>query len=292
MFLDTARDYLANWPIAALQVVVVAAFVAAFWYLVNALTSFDDNAEIITRGNTGYMVQRLALSAALVVGMLNSLEYRFDEIGWGAITNLLVEGAWVFVALLAARFVVDKVVLLRVDNVQAMREGNVAVGVVEAGFYLGLGLILNGSLIGSSPDWQTGLASTVVFAVLGLLVVVGVYFLHDLVTRGVIRRGIAAGSLPAAFEIAGILVAVSLVVRVGVAGDFTGWGDGLVAFAVTAVIAVVTLYLFRFLVDLVILRGVTVASIQRDGQVVAAGLMSGLFVVVALPVATVVAAQL
>ena len=69
MVLDTAREYLANWPIAALQVVVVAAFVAAFWYLVNALTSFDDNAEIITRGNTGYMVQRLSLSAALVVGM-------------------------------------------------------------------------------------------------------------------------------------------------------------------------------------------------------------------------------
>jgi uncharacterized membrane protein YjfL (UPF0719 family) len=173
-----------------------------------------------------------------------------------------------------------------------MREGNTAVGVVEAGFYLGLGLILNGSLIGSSPDWQTGLASTVVFAVLGLLVVIGVYFLHDLVTRGVVRRGIAAGSLPAAFEIAGILVAVSLVVRVGVAGDFTGWGAGLAAFAATAVIAVVTLYLFRFLIDLVILRGVTVASIQREGQVVAAGLMSGLFVVIALPVATVVAAQL
>jgi len=195
-------------------------------------------------------------------------------------------------ALLLVRYLVDFVVLLRVDNTDALLAGNVAVGVVEAGFYIGFGIILNGSLTGASATLAQGIASTVVFGLLGLTVVVAVFWLHELVTPWHIRNDIRGGKLTAAFEAAGVLVSVGIVVREGVAGDFTGWADGLIAFFSTAIVAVATLYLFRWLGNRLILRGLPIRTIQERDLAGASAFSAVIMVVVAISVAAVVRTQL
>jgi uncharacterized membrane protein YjfL (UPF0719 family) len=203
-----------------------------------------------------------------------------------------MELVWVLLALLLVRYLVDFVVLLRVDNTDELMRGNVALGVVEAGFYLGFGFILNGSLTGASATLAQGIASTVVFGVLGLAVVVAVFWLHELVTPWHIRNDIRDGKLTAAYEAAGVLASVGIVVREGVAGDFTGWGDDLVAFFSTAIFAVATLYLFRWLANRLILRGLPISQIQERDLAGASAFSAAIMVVVAISVAAAVRTQL
>jgi uncharacterized membrane protein YjfL (UPF0719 family) len=152
--------------------------------------------------------------------------------------------------------------------------------------------VLNGSLTGSADTFGLSLASTVVFGLLGLAVVVGVFWLHEAVTPWSVRQLVRDRSLTAAFEAGGLLASVGIVVREGVAGDFTGWTDGLVAFAATTLFAVAMLYLFRWVTNRLILRSWTLRQIQEQQRTTASAFSAVLLVVVAISVAAVVRTQL
>ena len=89
-----------------------------------------------------------------------------------------------------------------------------------------------------------------------------------------------------------VLVSAGIVVREGVAGDFTGWADGLVAFFSTAIFAVATLYLFRWLANRLILRGLPIRTIQERDLAAASAFSAVIMVVVAISVAAAVRTQL
>lgn len=286
-FIDTFSIYAGNLPAAALKIAVVGLFVALMWHTVNALTKFDDGEELFVKNNYAYFAQRMALCTAQIIGMLHIVSENYESFG-SAVVVMLSEGFYVFLALLLVRPIVDLVVLYRIRNLDELRAGNLAVGIVEAGFYIGFGFILMGSLQGDSPSLALGLASTIVFAIAGLLLSIAVFLFHELVTPYKLRDGIKEGKLTAAVEVAGVLVAVPIVVRVGVGGDFTGWGSGFAAFFATAIIAVALLYLFRFLIDHTILVNCTVRSIQEANQTVAASLLAGLFIALAFPISVAV----
>ena len=74
---------------------------------------------------------------------------------------------------------------------------------------------------------------------------------------------------------------------VGVAGDFTGWWIGFRAFFVTALISVIMLYVLRWVVDLVIIKGHTVRTIQDTNNVPAAALLAASLVMLALLISNV-----
>ena len=246
---------------------------------------------LFEQGSVAYLVQRTALVLAFGIASLPTITRGEDEYPWNVLPLQAAQLAWVFVALLGVRYLVDAI-LLRERNTEELLDGNVALGVLEAGFYVGFGFVLNGSLTGSAPTFGLSMASTVVFGLLGLAVVVGVFWLHELVTPWSVRELVRDRSLTAGFEAGGVLAAVGIVVREGVAGDFTGWTDGLVAFAATSLFAVAMLYLFRWLTNRLILRSATLNQIQ-DRQLVGASAFSAvLLVVVAISVATVVRTQL
>ena len=237
-------------------------------------------------------MQRIALVLAFGVAALPTITRSAEDHRWFSLTGQAMELGWVFVALLLVRYLVDFVVLARVDNTAAMLEGNVALGVVEAGFYVGFGFVLNGSLTGESATLAQGIASTVVFGLAGLVVVVGVFWLHEAITPWDIRSHVREGRLAAAFEAAGVLASTGIVVREGVAGDFTSWRGDFIAFSGTVVFAVATLYLFRWLANRLLLRGYTLRAIQERDLATASAFSAAVMVVVAISVAAVVRTQL
>ena len=290
--LDYLNEIATNWPPAAASLLLALLAGALLWLLHNLLTRFDDRQILFHDGNVAYLVQRMALVLAFGVASLPTITRTVDDHRWYGLVGQAMELVWVVVALLGVRYVVDAVVLLRVDNTRELLRGNVALGVVEAGFYLGFGFLLNGSLTGAAPSVAQGLASTVVFGLLGLAVVVAVFWLHELVTPWHIRNDIRAGRVTSAYEAAGVLLSAAIVVREGVAGDFTGWSDGLVAFFATALVSVATLYLFRWLANRLILRGLPIRTIQERDLAGASAFSAAIMVVVAIGVATVVRSQL
>ena len=289
---DYLQGTLLNLPPAAASLLLTLLAGGLLWFIHNRLTRFDDHQVLFGDGNVAYLSQRAALVLGFGIAALPTITRTADDPPWSSLTGQAYELVWVVVAFVAVRYVVDFVLLRRTANDAELLRGNVALGVVEAGFYLAFGFILDGSLTGAAPTMALGLASTVVFGFLGLVLVVAVFWLHELVTPWSIRDQIRTGGLTAAFEAAGVLLSVGIVVRDGVAGDFTGWGDGLIAFSVTAVVSVATLYWFRWLANRLLLRGSTLGAIQREQRVVAAAFGAVVMVVVAVLVAAVVRTQL
>lgn len=288
-------DYLyamaVSWPPAAVSLLLALVVGWALWATHNALTRFDDRKVLFEQGSVAYLVQRAALVLAFGIASLPTITRGEVDHPWNTLPLQAAQLAWVFVALLGLRYLVDAV-LLRERNTDELLDGNVALGILEAGFYIGFGFILNGSLTGSSPTFALSLASTVVFGLLGMAVVVGVFWLHEAVTPWSVRGLVRERSLTAAFEAGGILAAVGIVVREGVAGDFTDWTGGLVAFAATTLFAVAMLYLFRWVTNRLILRSWTLRQIQEERLTTASAFSSVLLIVVAISVAAVVRTQL
>lgn len=290
--IDYLRATALNWPPAASSLVLALVAGAILWLVHNKLTPFDDREVLFRQSNVGYLVQRSSLALAFAIATYPTLTRTDEDHPWYGLIGQAMELVWVVLALLAVRYIVDFVVLSKADNTGEMLKGNVALGIVEAGFYVGFGFVLNGSLTGGASSLGQGIASTVVFGLLGLAVVVAVFWLHEAVTPWHIRNKVAEGGLTAAFEAAGVLAAMGIVVREGVAGDFTSWAGDLVAFTATVLVSVGTLYLFRWLTNRVILRGWTIGQVQEHNMVGAAAFGAVLQVVVAVSVAAVVRTQL
>lgn len=220
---------------------VVLVYVVALWLTFNWMTHFDDREEIVGKKNVAYLLQRLGLATAQIIAMYPVIADFDPENFWGSLGWLVIEGLWVFIALVLARWFVDWLILPKVNNQVLLLKGNLAVGVTEFGAYVGIGFLLAGSLTGGASSLGLAIASTVVFYLLGLLFVTAVFWLYEWLTPYDLRALLRKGSLSAGIELAGVFVASALAVRVGVAGDFESWGSSLIWFLVTAVVAIVVL---------------------------------------------------
>ena len=222
-------------------VAVVIFYVVVLWGVFDLMTPFNDREELFRKNNLAYLLQRLGLVAGQVIAMLAvipdfDVDHPWESAGW-----LLLEGLWVAIALITARWFIDWVILRKTKNQELLLKGNLGVGIAEAGAYVGIGLLLGGSLTGTAETAWLSLASTVIFYLLGLLFVAAVFWLYELATPYHLRRNLEEGSVPAGIELAGVFVAACVAVQVGVAGDFESWGSDLVWFFVTALIALLLL---------------------------------------------------
>ncbi len=269
------------------KVAIFALYIVLVWKLIDRLTPFDDSEELFKNGNWAYLMQRLSLAAAQGFAMLSAVGPSSDnpliDLGWQA-----VEGLWILVILLSSRWIIDKILLRPIDNLLELKNGNRAVGIIEAGFYTSIGLIIGGTLMGEAENAAVGFMSTGLFTVLGVLSLIILFYFHEWVTSYDVVKNICQGSTATALEAAGALVALGFVLRAAVSGNFTGWTSDVVLFGVATSIGIVTLYVFRWLIDRFILTNCSVRSIQEGQLAVPAATMAGLFVVLALPVSTVV----
>ena len=272
---------------ALLIPVIILGYVALFNWALNRWTKFDDWRELFHKNNFAILLQRLGLLAAQPIAMM-AVVPDFDTANplWSSIW-LLLEGLWVFVALSLAYVFVDWVLFPKIKNTTMLLQGNLAIGIVEAGFFVGIGILLNGSLTGTARSSWESFGSTVVFYVLGLAFVLLVYRLHTWVTLGRynLHDRLKQGSTPAAIELAGVLVSASIVTRVGVAGDLVNWPAAFGWFAVTAIVSIVLLYVVRWLSDRLILRGHSVKEVQRADSSPAAIFQAAINILAALVVA-------
>ncbi len=228
-------------PDTMLALACMIAFAIGFWLLINRLTPFDDGAEYRDKNNSAYALRRggilvgqaIAMSSAISIYGANQTAANF---GW-----FLLALAWICVALMVSMFAVDKLVLVRVDNLKLLREGNLAVGFTEAGAYIGIGMILGSSLIGSGHSMLTTMASAVVFFLLGLLLICAAFWLLELATPYRLHDWLVAGKTTAGIETGLALVAISYAASPSVAGDVVSWGASLSGFGLTALVSVVLL---------------------------------------------------
>jgi uncharacterized membrane protein YjfL (UPF0719 family) len=274
-----------DYGFAALKVVLFALLLAALWELINKLTHFDDEKELFDRRNVAYTVVRTAVVLAQGIAMLPLLGV--SNGGWGDVVSLLAWGAAILVVMLALNSVVDALVR-HPGGLSALDRTSVSAAVLKAGVYLAAGLVFHAALSGTAPSLGQAIASTAVFATLGLAALVLAFLLLGrLLPVGRGRRG-AESSLAGAIVSAGVLIGLGLVLRSAIAGDFTGWASGLLGFGVTFVAGFVGLVVVVVLIDVLVIRSRRLRQIVERDEVLPAVVMSAMVLAVALGASTVV----
>ncbi len=231
------------------------------------LTPYRINDQLRTKDNVALALSITGYYLGIVIVFLGAVYQPFalivDE-GLGFTTDYWQDVLEVFLTSLAgiavlnvARVAVDKLVLYQFSTAKEIIEDqNAGTGVVEAGIYVAVSLVIAGSVSGEGGGPETSLA----FAALGLLTLVLYTLFYQVTTSFNIHDEIERDNVAVGVALAGNLVAIGVVVLKAVFGDFVNWEEALAAFFTFAVLGFVLLLAMRLVVDLLLFPRVKVAD--------------------------------
>ena len=184
---------------------------------------------------------RIAAVGIAMAGSLSGLAYSGteDDIGPAALV-LIVEGVLMMVLIAIATVVADIVVVPEIPNTEAIRNGNVAVSVVEGSVLIATGQIAGASFGSTSTTgFGNGLTLALVFFVLGQAILCLIaYAIRKLSTVDVIRS-LEKGELTLAVVFAARLFTAGYVMSSIIAGPSIGLVQDLMIFVQSGLIAAV-----------------------------------------------------
>jgi uncharacterized membrane protein YjfL (UPF0719 family) len=175
-------------------------------------------------------------------------------IGWGLLAILLLN---------LASLVKHHLLFRRIDlQAEIADRRNVAAGIVSSGLHLANALLILGALTG-----EGGLLPAAVFWVYGqvLLALATLVFLH--LTHDRLGQEILRGNRAAGLSVAGLLVAMGNVLRLAIGGSFEGWAAGFAAATGYTLSGLALLFAVRWLVDWLLLPGVTIRQEIFEAEV-------------------------
>ena len=134
---------------------------------------------------------------------------------------------------------------------QQLAARNVAAALVVAGVYIATSLTYSGTLSGEGGGFWIML----LFFLLGQLALLGITYAFRWLTSYDDVQEIAAGNIAAALALMGLLIAVGLIVRRAVSGDYTSFFHSLGSFLLALLLALVFYPVRQVLVQWILLGG-------------------------------------
>ncbi|NQY95354.1 MAG: DUF350 domain-containing protein [Campylobacteraceae bacterium] len=225
------------------QSMVYAVVVFLFFFLAKKIADkrvsvlYNADHEIVSAQNMAVSFRRAGLYLAIGIGMFAAAGS--DSTSSGFIDSLLlqiVDGILIMFFLFCAMYINDKFILKNINNDEALKNNNIAVGLVEFGAYVATGLIAYGSFADTGP-WY----SSIVFFILGQSVLVVMVLIYEYSSKIKVLEEIKNGNIAAGLMVAGILIAYSLILKAAIIGPFSGWSEDLLAFAISAISGILLL---------------------------------------------------
>jgi len=305
--LDEWKDVLSEFSeiwLAVVFVVILIAFMYVIKIVRNIITPFDDDEEVEEKSNLAVGLRRaglyIGLGLAIVgvvtgvraeadgraldaaIGAIAGITLEVDEIGVAEeVARVALNGAIAVGLLILVGFFNDLVILRRIDNNQEVGKGNLAVGLVEAGGYVAAGLVLQGAFTGEGG----GIASAIAFTMLGQIALFAMYGVYQWITPFDVTAEIKGANPAAGIAVAGMLVALGIILRASLAGPFEGWLIDLATFGFYAIASIILLMIVRLVTDRLFLPNTNLATeIVRDRNPAALSLAYGTIIAVALVV--------
>ncbi len=238
-------------------------------------------------GNDALMLRLGGFIAAVAIAQSGVAAGVGDMSFFGMVSYLLINGLIATGLLVGALWVNDKFILTGVDNTVAVKGGNIAVAIVEAGGLIGSGLILRWALTGEGGSiW-----AAIVFFVLGQVMMVAMMFAHaraeEFFKDSSLVKQVESGNVAASVLAAGKLLAYSLIMAGAAATTFKGWGPSLETFFIVSIGGMVFLYLVEIMINFCVSKWTQVKNVIDSQNVPAATFFAIAKFGVAWPVATV-----
>jgi uncharacterized membrane protein YjfL (UPF0719 family) len=193
---------------------------------------------------------------------------------WRDVLGVLLYGC-LGIVLLTAVALVSSRYFLGLQVRQQLEDRNSAAAVVLAGLYVATSLTYSGALTGEGGGFWVLL----LFFVLGQLALLGITYVFRWLTNYDDVHEIASGNIAAGLALAGLLIAVGVVVAHAVSGTYTGLGSSLGGFVISLLVVVVFYPVRQVVVQSLILgapvhwRGTVLDSEIAQDKNIAAGLL-------------------
>ncbi|MGD0400845.1 MAG: DUF350 domain-containing protein [Syntrophobacteraceae bacterium] len=222
---------------------------------------FDEEKAMLLESNLAVGLRKSGICLGLFLALAGVLSGKSPKI-MADLWNFL-QATIMIVILLFITFEINKRIILRkVNNDEAVAKGNVAVGAVEFSTFVGTGIIMNGAFTGEGG----GLFAAGVFFALGQIALVIVFYLEAAISRRNIQEEIEIkGNIAEGVDVAGILIAISIILRASIIGPFTGWIPGLEGFGIYLALGILALFVFKVLAQKMFMPKVSYAD-EMDKQ--------------------------
>ena len=260
-------------------------------YRINEQLSHKDNTAL-GLSITGYFLGVIIVFVGVLYQPLTVIrddQWQLTGDFWFDVLEVFLYAVAGILVLNLARILVDKLVLYKFKTEkEIIQDQNAGSGAVEFAVYVAVGLVIAAATAGTgaSADDATvvdSIVRSVVFFVLGMAVLIAFALFYQVTTPFDIHEEIEKDNAAVGIALAGNLVAIALVIFKAVFGEFIGWTESIVSFAVFAVIGFVLLYVVRIIVDFALLPGTRVADeLAVDRNTGVAFIESGVVISVAL----------
>ncbi len=222
---------------------------------------FDEDKAMLLESNLAVALRKSGICLGLFLALAGILSGRSPKITidlWN-----FFQGTVMIVILLFITFEINKRIILRkINNDEAAAKGNVAVGAVEFSTFVGTGIIMNGAFTGEGG----GLLAAGVFFALGQIALVITFYLEAAISGRNIQEEIEIkGNLAEGIDVAGILIAISIILRASIIGPFTGWIPGLRGFGIYLALGLLALFVFKAVARKIFMPRVSYAD-EMDKQ--------------------------
>jgi uncharacterized membrane protein YjfL (UPF0719 family) len=268
------------------MIVVYTALTLVFLYLskriADALTKFDDDHAVERDGNAAVAFRRFGLYVGVCTALAGVFQGGLQR---ADILVFLVDGAITTVLFFAAHLLNDRLLVPGIRNNDLIKEGNVPTGVVEAGSFIAIGILLNGAFAGETGS----VLSAVAFFALAQAFLLFAVFLHQRIYGFRVADALRDGNLSAGITVAGLLVAYSIILRSSIAGDFVGWAESLGWFLISAASGMLFLLVFGKVTDWIFLPKTKLEEQIREGNTAAAILVQGLVIALSIVISRMIA---
>jgi len=230
---------------------------------VNHVLLEDDNVAFAA-SMTGYYAAIICVLGGAIIGPQSDiLTELIDIFSYGLLAIVLLQvSAIINERLLFPKFNIKKEILT---------DRNLGTGVIEGANYLATGIILYGAIIGEGGGYHTALAFWIIAQVLFWLA----SKLYQVITPYNIHEEIEKDNVAVGVGFAGALIAIALLIKTGIQGDFVSWQESLFTIAIDTSAGFILLPLARFLTDKILLptRSLTDEIVNQEHPNVGAALI-------------------
>lgn len=232
---------------SALYVVAALVIVWIAKVIFDLISRCDDDAQIVQSKNLAMGIRRAGLYLGLTIGMIGVVAGPTSESFWGDFQAFALDGGVLVAMMIVASLVANRLLLPQVNDDEEVEKGNLAVGWVELGTFVAVGMVAFASFVGEGG----GLVTAAVFFGLGLLGLIAVFQVFRLkgIAKFDVVEEICAGNTSAGMYVGSRLIALGIILAASLLGPFTTWEEGITGFVLFFVFGAILLSIVSWLVD-------------------------------------------
>lgn len=215
----------------SLELASVVSLVFIFMYIGKSLMDFsvrkhyDADIEIEKKDNLAVSFKRAGLYLGLGIAFAGLIEKPLFEMFYSGIFIVF----YMFISSANNEYVIFK----NFDNLQALKDQNKAIGLLEGTLFIATGIIAYGSFEGEGPVF-----SSILFFLLGQIAMIIMILIYAKLHKN-IKEEIMKGKLSSGLLLGGNLLAYAIVLESALSGPFISWAEDLQAFFVSALMGLI-----------------------------------------------------